>query len=263
MTMVTILTLCSVLGTSPVEEPKDTPATVSDQVEEITEIKDVPVVVPQKVEKTLKVQDAPLGVSKEVEETPEFQEVSKTHHVLFSTGVSEIHSKEIYWFGGKQRPLITIDYSYDYDEFLPGFALGASLAHEQGEGDFDLALTELSLNALYQWPNNGWAGVVFPYARVSALATMVTAQGNSDVDWVDENFVPGLAAALGAHIGFGRLASTDRLHWMATVEMGYALRATTLIRLRPNDEENEIEPIRIGDINLSGTTFKVGIGFEF
>ena len=50
---------------------------------------------------------------------------------------------------------------------------------------------------------------------------------------------------------------------MATVELGYALRATTLIRLRPIDDENDIEPIRIGDVNLSGMAFKMGIGFEF
>ena len=224
MTMITIITLCSVLGTSPVAEPKEVPAPTFEPVQE----------------------------------TVEFQEVSKSHQLFFSTGLSEI-----YWFGGKQRPVVAVDYIYGDDDLYPGFAYGASLAHEQGEGDFDLALTELSLDALYQWPNEGWAGVVFPYAKISALATMVTVQSNSSSQWADSNFVPGFAGALGAHIGFGRIAATDRIHWMATVELGYALRATTLIRLRPIDDENDIEPIRIGDVNLSGMAFKMGIGFEF
>ena len=229
MTMITIITLCSVLGTSPVEEPKE----------------------------------APVLIPEQVQETVEFREVSKRHHLFLSTGYSEIRSKEIYWFGGKERPVVAVDYIYGDDALYPGFAVGASLAHEQGEGDFDLALTELSLDAFYQWPNEGWGGIVFPYAKISALAAMVNVQSNTSSKWVDSNFVPGLSGALGARIGFGRLAPTDRIHWMATVEWGYALRQTTLIRLRPSDEEVDIEPIRIGDINLSGMAFKVGIGFEF
>ena len=229
MTMIAVIALCSALSTVPQDATQQPETPVSEQALEGLSIKEAP----------------------------------KSQMVSLAFGVSDIQAKEIYWFGGRERSVLAFDYRLDAAEILRGFAYGFSLSHEQSEGEFDFAFSEISLNALYQWPHEGFAGRVFPYARLSVLSGMALVQSNTDDLWADRNFVPGIAGALGARVGFGRPVSANKVHWIATVEWEFAARATTLLRLRPEKGETDIEPLRIGDVNLSGMAIRVGVGFEF
>jgi hypothetical protein len=129
------------------------------------------------------------------------------------------------------------------------------LVHGEGE-----------VGATLDLPARGLWGFVYPYARLGLILGYARVRAGDQL--AGGVVIPGTRSSAGVRLAFDREPRRRGARLFAYGEGGYAFRLPRTVKLTRVDEDEE-DPflpgpaIRLGDLALSGATWRVGLGVAF
>lgn len=191
--------------------------------------------------------------------------------VIAGAGTDHQHGDAMEWFGSSPSPTAQLRGELRFDWLVDG--LGASVGAgfwSRGTWSHDRALAvahaEGEIGAVLDLPADGFWDLVYPYARLGLLLGYARVRAGDEL--ADGVVVPGTSVSAGTRLMFGRGTARGQPRFFAYGEGGYAYRLPRIIKLTRVETDQE-EPllagpaIRLGDLKLSGATWRVGLGVAF
>lgn len=191
--------------------------------------------------------------------------------VIAGLGSDHQHGDTMEWFGTSPSPAGQLFGERRLDMLVRGLGAYAGIGvWSRGDRSHPSALSmvhsEGEVGATLDLPAGGLWGFIYPYARVGLILGYARVRAGDQL--AGGAVIPGTRSTAGLRLAFERGPGRSGARLFVFGEGGYAFRLPRTVKLTRvgEDEEDPFlpgSPVRLGDLALSGATWRVGLGVAF